>query len=206
MFFSISNRSKTCWSGSSTPSPYLVDLIPILALNSKSLASRTSAANFDLATMSTNNAELARVALTYPAIDNHAHPLLAEVYRDAYAFEGLISEASPGPGLSHDATTSLACYRATLQLAKLYGINSEQWEEVKQVRQTMDYATLCRICMQPTRIQCLLLDDGLGGVAQYAENYKWHDGLTQSPTKRIVRVEVFAEVSGHNPKARVEYL
>ena len=115
--------------------------------------------------MSTNNAELARVALTYPAIDNHAHPLLAEVYRDAYAFEGLISEASPGPGLSHDATTSLACYRATLQLAKLYGINSEQWEEVKQVRQTMDYATLCRICMQPTRIQCLLLDDGLGGVA-----------------------------------------
>lgn len=144
--------------------------------------------------MSANNSELARVALTYPAIDNHAHPLLAEIYRDAYPFEGLISEASPGSGLSHDATTTLACYRATLQLAKLYGSNTEQWEEIKQIRSTVDYATLCRLCMQPTRIQCLLLDDGLGGVAQYAENYKWHDRLTSSPTKRIVRVEVFAEV------------
>lgn len=145
--------------------------------------------------MSSSNAELARVALTYPAIDNHAHPLLAEIYRDVYPFEGLISEASPGLGLSHDATTTLACYRATLQLAKLFGTNSEQWEEIKQIRSTIDYQTLCRLCFQPTRIQCLLLDDGLGGVAQYAESYRWHDRLVQSPTKRIVRVEMLAEVS-----------
>ncbi|CAL1697878.1 unnamed protein product [Somion occarium] len=143
--------------------------------------------------MSMNNPELARVALTYPAIDNHAHPLLREQYRNSFVFEGLISEASPGPGLTQDATNTLACYRATLQLGKLFGTNTEHWEDIKQIRQSVDWLTLCRICMEPTRIQCLLLDDGLGGVAEYAAGYKWHDQFTQSPTKRIVRVEVLAE-------------
>ncbi|KAG6325707.1 hypothetical protein ID866_13382 [Astraeus odoratus] len=47
--------------------------------------------------------------------------------------------------------------------------------------------------MKPSGIQCVLLDDGLSGVADLAEGYKWHDQLTVSPTKRIVRIEFVAQ-------------
>ena len=138
--------------------------------------------------------ELVRVAITYPAIDNHAHPLLKAEHRDALNFDGVISEAT-GSALSEDAVNTLACYRATHQLAKLYKVSGEAtWEAVKQLRQTADYEALCRTCMGPTRIQCILIDDGLGGTSEYAEDYKWHDKFTTSPTKRIVRVEHLAEV------------
>lgn len=40
----------------------------------------------------------------------------------------------------------------------------------------------------------MLLDDGLGGVEEFAEGYAQHDRFTTSPTKRIVRVEIVAEV------------
>ena len=50
-------------------------------------------------------------------------------------------------------------------------------------------------CMEPSHIQCILFDDGLGGVAEFAEDYRWHDKFTVSPCKRIVRVETLAEVS-----------
>ncbi|OBZ74438.1 Protein fluG [Grifola frondosa] len=46
--------------------------------------------------------------------------------------------------------------------------------------------------MAPTRIQCILIDDGLGS-AWTLHHYKWHDQFTTSPTKRIVRVEIVAE-------------
>ena len=138
--------------------------------------------------------ELVQVAITYPAIDNHAHPLLKAEHRDYVDFDGVISEAS-GTALSEDAVHTLACYRATHQLGKLYKMQGEPtWEAVKQLRQTADYDALCKTCMGPTRIQCILIDDGLGGSSDYAEDYKWHDKYTSSPTKRIVRVETLAEV------------
>ena len=62
--------------------------------------------------------ELVRVAITYPAIDNHAHPLLKAEHRDALNFDGVISEAT-GSALSEDAVNTLACYRATHQLANI---------------------------------------------------------------------------------------
>lgn len=145
--------------------------------------------------------ELVRVAFNYPAIDNHAHPLLKAEHRNALDFEGLISEAT-GPALTEDAVHTLACYRATQQLGKLYRLSGEPtWEAIKQTRQNAEYEALCRACMGPTRIQCILLDDGLGGTdseldgpGDMAEGYKWHDQFTGSPSKRIVRVEVLAEV------------
>lgn len=138
-------------------------------------------------------AELARVALSYPAIDNHAHPLLKAEHRSVFEFEGLISEAT-GDALTRDAIHTLACFRATSQLAQQLGLKGElTWEKVKEARETMDYDVLCKLFMDPTGIQCILIDDGLGGSAQYAEGYKWHDRFTRSPTKRIVRVEVLAE-------------
>ncbi|KAI0085530.1 amidohydrolase-domain-containing protein [Irpex rosettiformis] len=137
--------------------------------------------------------ELAKVALTFPAIDNHAHPLLRESHRDAFAFEGLISEAT-GEALTKDAVNTVACFRATLQLGKLFYLeNKPSWETIKNVRREMAYEQLCRNCMEPSHIQCILFDDGLGGVTEFSEDYKWHDKFTSSPSKRIVRVEILAE-------------
>ncbi|KAI0632804.1 amidohydrolase-domain-containing protein [Trametes polyzona] len=136
--------------------------------------------------------ELSHVVYTYPAIDNHAHAFLREEFKDSVPFEGLISEASSEQTL-RDATHTMACYRATAQLAKLFGLGpGADWETVKRYRGQVPYEHLCRTCMQPTRIQCILIDDGLGSASKlYA--YRWHDQFTASPTKRIVRVEALAE-------------
>lgn len=149
--------------------------------------------------MTTKQLSLHHVVLTcarYPAIDNHAHPLLSASKRSALPFEGLVSEAS-GRALD-DTVHTLACYRATCELAQLYGIQGDHsrevsWDEIKRVREGMDYQKLCKLCFEPAKIYCLLLDDGLGGVEEMAEGYQWHDQFTLSPTKRIVRVEVVAQ-------------
>ena len=141
--------------------------------------------------------ELYRASFHFPAIDNHAHPLLSTQHRSAIAFEGLLSEAQDEA--IADAVHTLACYRATAQLSKLYNLLPEDgteitWDDVKSARNKFDYLELCRTCLQPTRIQCILIDDGLGGVDELAEDYRWHDQFTHSPTKRIVRIETLAEV------------
>ncbi|KAH9856274.1 amidohydrolase-domain-containing protein [Lenzites betulinus] len=136
--------------------------------------------------------ELSRVVFSYPAIDNHAHPFLREEFRDTVPFEGLITEAD-GEQALHDATHTMACYRATAQLAKLYGLGAgADWEAVKRFRSGIPYEQLCRACMDPTRIQCILIDDGLGSPEKVYP-YRWHDHFTPSPSKRIVRVEAVAE-------------
>ncbi|KAF9219359.1 amidohydrolase 2 [Gyrodon lividus] len=138
--------------------------------------------------------ELARAAFSYPAIDNHAHPFLTESNRNAIPFEALNSEAT-GEALTVDSRYTLACYRAAAQLSKLFGLKGDEanWESVKKKRARIDYAELCAMSMKSTGIQCILIDDGLGGVADLAEGYKWHDQFTTSPTKRIVRIEVEAQ-------------
>lgn len=137
--------------------------------------------------------KLLHIVSSHPAIDNHAHALLKIENRDAMPFEGLISEAA-GLALTEDAIHTLACYRATAQLADLYGLSKDAgWEDVKRKRKELDYDQLCRLCMEPTRIQCILIDDGLG-VRDMVNDYKWHDRYTGSPTKRIVRIEVVAQV------------
>ena len=138
--------------------------------------------------------ELAKAAFSYPAIDNHAHPFLSERHRNALAFEGLTTEAS-GVALP-DSIYTLACYRSTAQLAKLFGLKGDDanWDGVKTKRANLDYKQLCGMCMKPSGIQCILIDDGLSGVADLAEGYRWHDQFTASPTKRIVRIEAVAEV------------
>ncbi|RPD76968.1 hypothetical protein L226DRAFT_504889 [Lentinus tigrinus ALCF2SS1-7] len=138
--------------------------------------------------------ELSRIVFSYPAIDNHAHAFLREEHKDAYPLEGLISEAQGGP-LLRDSVHTLACYRATTQLAKLFGLGpNADWEAVKAHRSSIPYEHLCKICMEPTNIQCILIDDGLGGADKdKMYDYKWHDNVAYSPTKRIVRVETVAE-------------
>lgn len=134
------------------------------------------------------------IAYNYPAIDNHAHPICTAEHRSAFPFEGIVSEAQ-GLALTEDSIHTLAFYRATRQLANLYGISEDStWEEVKAARDAIPYDRLCAMAFQPTRIQCLLLDDGLGGVDKLCYGASWHDQYTSSPTKRIVRVEAVAQV------------
>jgi len=137
---------------------------------------------------------LFRTCHTFPAIDNHAHPILSASYRNSaeFPFKGVISEAPPSA--LEDSQSSLACYRATLQLADLFNIPLDAtWSQIEISRDAMEWRDLCRTCFERCHIQCLLLDDGLPGVREYAYEYGWHDKLTTSPTKRIVRVEAIAE-------------
>ncbi|KAG8215251.1 hypothetical protein J3R82DRAFT_8804 [Butyriboletus roseoflavus] len=134
-------------------------------------------------------------ALTHPAIDNHAHPLLSEKNRNAFPLEGIISEAS-GDALTRDSRYTLASYSATAELAKLFDLKdgAPSWDALRNRREDIGYVDLCNMCFKPTGIQCILLDDGLGGVVDLAESYEWHDQFTTSPSKRIVRIETEAEV------------
>ena len=133
---------------------------------------------------------LAEAAFTYPAIDNHAHPLLSEDHKDDFAFEGLLSEAQ-GPAVT-DAIHTVACYRAARQLSDLFRCEND-WECVKEKRKSMGYGDLCKASLLTTGIQCFLLDDGLDGEG-ICETLQWHDQFSSSPSKRIVRIETLAQV------------
>lgn len=135
------------------------------------------------------------VTFTQPAIDIHAHPLLRVEMRHKLPFEGVISEAE-GKALLEDAPHTLACFHATKQLAKLYRLDEDNatWEDIKSHRATLTYAELCELCIKKSGIECILMDDGLAGTESLAEEYKWHDRFTSGKTKRLVRIEVVAEV------------
>lgn len=137
------------------------------------------------------NSELHRTVFTYPAIDNHAHPLLKESHRNAFAFEGLLSEAT-GDALTEDSIHTLACYRAAKQLSKLFGCEND-WATVSARRKAMDYEELCDLSMKNTGIQCILLDDGLDSD-DISAPFDWHDRFTPAKSKRIVRIEWLAQV------------
>ncbi|KAJ7876825.1 amidohydrolase 2, partial [Mycena leptocephala] len=100
-----------------------------------------------------------------------------------------------GSALTVDAVHTLACRRAVPQLGAILNMHSPTWDSIKAVRSQLPYSDLCDRFMHPsvTGIQCMLLDDGLGGVEEFAEVYAWHDKFATSPTKRIVRVEIVAE-------------
>ncbi|KAF8341813.1 amidohydrolase-domain-containing protein [Amanita rubescens] len=138
------------------------------------------------------SAELLRATLAYPAIDNHAHPLLSNANSNALPFEETISEAS-SEALINDAPNTLACSRAAIQLKKLFGMrDNESWADVKAKRASMDYVELCRLCLQESNIHCILIDDGLA-PKQELESLGWHDQFTKQRIRRIVRVETEAE-------------
>lgn len=136
---------------------------------------------------------LCAAALTFPAIDNHAHPLLREQNRNDLPYEGVISEAS-GEALTRDGPHTLACLRATPQLARLLGLpDSAAWEEVKVKRAEYDYEELCKISFEGTAIDTILIDDDLDD-RDVVNDIAWHDQFTRNKSRRIVRVEVLAEV------------
>ena len=135
--------------------------------------------------------KLIQTARSYPIIDNHTHPLLKESHKNDFPIEGMISEAQ-GTALTEDAIHTLACYRATSQLSELFQCEND-WQSVKTSRSSMDYAQLCEKCMGRTGIQCFLFDDGLDNEG-LCDNIPWHDKFSSSPSLRILRVEVLAQV------------
>jgi hypothetical protein len=136
---------------------------------------------------------LRKAALTFPAIDNHAHPILTKEARNSFPYEGVISEAT-GEALTRDGPYTLACLRATPQLAKLLGLpETATWEEVKAARLDYDYEELCRNSFKDLAIETVLIDDDLADPS-VVNDIPWHDQFTRSKSWRIVRVEILAEV------------
>ncbi|PBK92706.1 amidohydrolase 2 [Armillaria gallica] len=133
---------------------------------------------------------LVETTKTYPIIDNHAHPLLTAANKASFPLEAVFTEAD-GDAIK-DSVHSLSCFRATSQLGQILGLDEPSWDDVKKKRNEMDYGDLCNLLMRPTGIQCLMLDDGLGGVAEMAEDWTWHRQFNCS-VKRIVRIEIEAE-------------
>ncbi|KAH8828149.1 amidohydrolase 2, partial [Flagelloscypha sp. PMI_526] len=128
--------------------------------------------------------QLRQAAHTFPAIDNHAHPLLKEAHRSS-------------PHFPFDA-------RATKQLSLAYGISSDAtWDDIKAKRAATDYKDLCFLLFKDLHLMTILLDDGLSGVEEYAEEIGWHDKLTQHPCWRIARIETIAEFLKSKSRTRI---
>ena len=126
---------------------------------------------------------------TTPIIDHHAHNLLIDFSSDDYNLLSITSEAS-GQALQ-DSTSSLAHLRAVKQLSRRLGCEPK-WQEVKKAidlkRLQSDHAW-SKECF--AGIETALIDDGLD--AKNIQSYRWHDRLTRSRCKRLVRIERVAE-------------
>ncbi|KIY53760.1 hypothetical protein FISHEDRAFT_68589 [Fistulina hepatica ATCC 64428] len=117
--------------------------------------------------------QLYKAAFHNLAIDNHAHPILKAEYHSRLPLESIVSEAF-GDALAIDSPHTLASMRATLQLSQLFGMpHNSSWEAVKR---------------------CILVDDGLEGVAEFAEDYRWFNQFTQGHCRCVVRIEREAKV------------
>ncbi|EJT97637.1 glutamine synthetase/guanido kinase [Dacryopinax primogenitus] len=135
---------------------------------------------------------LAEACFTYPSIDNHTHNLLLPKCAMDPPLHIMTTEAL-GPPLD-DVWWGMSHIRARNMLCEVYGLPAgSTWEEMLKARQAMDYEEMCKLNFGKIGIQCLLLDDGLNNLAETCYDYKWHDRLTTSPTKRIVRIEVCAQ-------------
>ena len=124
-----------------------------------------------------------------PIIDHHAHNLLTASNIDAYDLLTITTEAN-GPALKHVSST-LAHIRAVKCLAEVLGCEAT-WDAVQEAinrrRQEPDDAW-SRRCFQG--IETALIDDGLD--SSNIHPYDWHNRLTRSKCKRIVRIEKVAE-------------
>ena len=126
---------------------------------------------------------------TTPIIDHHAHNLLQPSAIDNHNFLAATSEAT-GPALKF-ASSTLAHLRALRQLAEILGCEStrEAVESALKVKREERDDAWARRCFQG--IETVLIDDGLNPSNVYP--YDWHDRLTRSKCKRIVRIERLAE-------------
>ena len=104
--------------------------------------------------------------------------------------ECIVSEAK-GTALKH-TTTALAHLQAVQQLSKLYQCE-QSWESIKRYRIAAGFDKFTEQCFKASRIECILMDDLFSSHNKVTIPYTWHDKLTSSKTRRIVRVESLAE-------------
>lgn len=153
---------------------------------------------------------------TTPIIDHHAHNLLLVSALYDHDFMAATSEAT-GPALQF-ASSTLSHLRALKQLSQVLECDPT-WETVEGVlkvkREEPGFAW-ARRCLQG--IETVLIDDGLDPSSVYP--YDWHNQLTRSKCKRIVRIERVAEniltdqlelyrglvVSGHGVKIQAHFI
>ena len=127
---------------------------------------------------------------TTPIIDHHAHNLLLSSEINAHNLLSITSEAQ-GPALKQGAPSTLAHLRAVHQLSKILECDAT-WTAVQakiEQRRKESNDAWARQCFHG--IETALIDDGLD--PSNVHPYKWHDRLTRSRCKRIVRIERIAE-------------
>jgi hypothetical protein len=115
---------------------------------------------------------------------------LIESTGDDQDLECIVSEAE-GIALKH-ATHGLSHYQAVQQLSKLYQCEPT-WDAIKQFRITAGLELITKKCFDAAGIECILMDDLFASGEKVPYPTGWHDKLTRSETKRIVRVETLAE-------------
>lgn len=132
---------------------------------------------------------LLKAIQTTPIIDHHAHNLLLPSEIAAHPLMSMTTEAD-GPALIY-ASSTLAHIRAVRQLSEILGCEPS-WEVVQsrigEERKRPD-DVWARKCFHG--IETVLVDDGLDG--KIVHPYDWHDRLTRSKCRRIVRIEKVAE-------------
>ena len=143
-----------------------------------------------LTEMSLNMEDLVEAIETTPIIDHHAHNLLLPTELGAHELLSITSEAN-GLALQQGAPSTLAHIRAVHQLSELLQC-APTWDAVQaaveQKRKEPDEAW-ARQCF--SGLETALIDDGLD--PSNVHPYEWHDRLTRSRCKRIVRIERVAE-------------
>ncbi|KAL3427894.1 glutamine synthetase [Phlyctema vagabunda] len=125
-----------------------------------------------------------------PIIDNHAHPLLIPSAADKYELMAITTEAG-GNAMNHTPST-LAHLRAVQQLSEILACPAT-WNDVLkaiEMEKSKPGDIWAKRCLEG--IETILVDDGLDGAHEVFD-YKWHDRLTRSACKRIVRIEKVAE-------------
>ncbi|KAF8854786.1 glutamine synthetase/guanido kinase [Acephala macrosclerotiorum] len=134
--------------------------------------------------------DLIKAIHTTPIIDNHAHPLLIPSALNEHPLLAITTEAH---GDAMRATTSsLSHIRAVKQLSEILGC-PPRWEDVVKaidIESAKPHHEWSKRCFEG--IETVLIDDGLDGKDEVYD-YAWHDKLTRSECKKIVRIEKVAE-------------
>jgi Amidohydrolase len=151
----------------------------------RSTSAVTGVARFSLGAMD----PLINAVRKTPIIDHHAHNLLLPSIA-TQSFLSITSEARHG-ALRY-AKSTLAHIRAVKQLAEVLGCDPS-FEAVKsRIEEKRREDAWVQKCF--SGIECVLFDDGLDGSnGETTYPYGWHDRLTRSRCKRLVRIEKVAE-------------
>ena len=134
--------------------------------------------------------DLIKAIHTTPIIDNHAHPLLIPSAQAKYPLLSITTEAH-GNAMKNTPST-LSHIRAVNQLSEILGCPAT-WDDVVkaiEVEKSKPGDVWSKRCLEG--VETILVDDGLDAKAEVFD-YAWHDRLTRSKCKRIVRIEKVAE-------------